>query len=136
MSTHAFEKHQHEVRVHLEGESFDQLFLEGARAIAALVGKPSADPPGPWEHISAEAQDRSRLLVVWLNELISRSDVDHLIYADAQIDELTANRVDARIRGVPIAEPGVGLGVATSHDLELEPVGETIAATITVETRE
>ncbi len=135
MSTHAFERHTHEVRVHLEGDSFDQLFLEGARAIAELVGRPSADPPGPWEHVSVEAQDRSRLLVVWLNELISRSDVDHLIYADAEIDALTANRVDARIRGVPIGEPGVGLGVATSHALELAPVGETLSATITVETR-
>ncbi|HSK00316.1 MAG TPA: archease [Kofleriaceae bacterium] len=135
MSTHAFERHTHEVRVHLEGESFDHLFLEGARAIAELVGTPSQDPPGPWQHVSVEAQDRSRLLVVWLNELISRSDVDHLIYADAEIDELTANRIDARIRGVPIGQVGVGLGVATSHALELAPVGETLSATITVETR-
>lgn len=136
MSTHAFERQAHEVRVHLEGESFDQLLLEGARAIAELVGKPSSDPPGPWEHVSVEATDHHRLLVVWFNELINRSDVDHLIYADAQVDELTENRIDARIRGVPIAERGVGLGVATSHHLELEPVGEVLSATVTVETRE
>jgi hypothetical protein len=66
---------------------------------------------------------------------ISRSDVDHLIYADAEIDELTANRIDARIRGVPIGQAGVGLGVATSHALELAPVGEILSATITIETR-
>jgi SHS2 domain-containing protein len=136
MSTHAFERHTREIRVHLEGESFDQLFLEGARAIAELAGKPTSDPPGPWEHVSVEAQDRSFLLVVWLNELINRSDVDRLIYIDAEIDELTANRVDARIRGVPVSEPGVGLGVATSHHLELTPAGEVLSATITVETRE
>src|SRR5262245_49017183 len=104
MSTHAFERNTHEVRVHLEGESFDQLFVEGARAIAELVGRATADPPGPWEHVSVESQDRSRLLVVWLNELINRSEVDHLVYADAEIDELTANRIAARIRGAPIGE--------------------------------
>ena len=75
-------------------------------------------------------------VVVWLNELINRSDVDHLIYGDAVLEALTANRIDARIRGAPIAERGVGLGVATSHELELEPVGKVISATITVETRE
>src|SRR5262245_57553505 len=131
MSTHAFERHAREVRVHLEGESFDELFVEGARAIAELVGRSSSEPPGPWEHVSAEAQDRSRLLVVWLNELINRSEVDHLIYADAQIDALTANRIDARIRGVPISGAGPRLGVATSHGLELAPIGEKISATIT-----
>jgi len=136
MSTHAFERHTREVRVRLVGESFDQLFLEGARAIAELAGKPSSDPPGPWEHVTVEAQDRSGLLVVWLNELIERSDVGRLIYPDAEIEEMTANRLAARIRGVPIGEPGTPLGVATSHELELAPVGETISATITVETRE
>lgn len=137
MSEHAFERHAHEIRVHLEGDSFDQLFLEAARAVAELVGKPTSDPPGPWEHVYAEAQDRSRLLVVWMNELISRSDVDHLIYIETEIDQLTANRIDARLRAVPIQERGgAALGVATSHALELAPVGEKLSATVTIETRE
>ena len=133
MSTHVFERNSREVRVHLEGESFDQLLTEGARAVAELIGDPSEDPPGPWEHVSVEAQDRQRLLVVWLNELIGRSDIDHLIYADAEIDQLSGTRIDARIRGIPIKEHKLGLGVATSHRLELgEPAH---SATITIETR-
>jgi SHS2 domain-containing protein len=136
MSEHAFERHAHEIRVHLEGDSFDQLFLEAARAIAELVGEPTSDPPGPWEHVYAEAQDRSHLLVVWMNALIDRSDVDHLVYVETEIDQLTANRIDARLRAAPIQQRGaVGLGVATSHGLELAPVGEKLTATVTIETR-
>ena len=49
-------------------------------------------------------RDREALLVAWLNELVARTEIDHVLYRDVAIDDVTATRLDARIRGVPFSE--------------------------------
>jgi SHS2 domain-containing protein len=137
MSKHAFERNAREVRVHLEGESYAQLLAEGARAVAELMGEPTDDPPGPPAHVVVEAPDRYRLLVVWLNELIERGDVDSLGYFEAEINRVEGNLIDASICGTPIKARKLRLGAATSHGLEIrDGDGEALVATVTIETLE
>ena len=135
MTAHAFQQEQTgELVVKLEGDKVEDLFTEAARALAELVGKPTNDPPGPWMHETVESVDQSALLVAWLNELIARTEVDHLIYTEVEIDELTETQVRARIRGTPIAEKATTVVSATIHHMkaDLDPRGG-VSATIVLE---
>jgi SHS2 domain-containing protein len=120
MASHAFEQHTGEVKVRVDAASLAELFAEAARALAELMGVPSADPPGAWQRVDLTARDGEALLVAWLNELIARTEIDHLRYADVAIDDVTAQRLVARIRGVPFHETRTAVKAATLHGLRID----------------
>jgi SHS2 domain-containing protein len=124
MTAHAFQ-HQPtgEVKVELEGATLEDLFTEAARAIAELVGKPTDDPQGPWVHHEVGSVDPHALLVAWMNELIERTEVDHLLYSDVEVEELTATQIRVRIRGTPIAHKQTTIVSATLHGMKIQAGG-------------
>jgi SHS2 domain-containing protein len=104
MTAHAFKQdpQSNEVTVELEGETIEDLFVEAARAVADLSGTPTADPAGAGVHDWVDSTDREALLVAWINELVERTEVDHLLYADVEIEDLTDRQIRARLGGRPI----------------------------------
>jgi SHS2 domain-containing protein len=133
VASHAFEEHTGEVRLRLDAATLGELFAEAARALAELVGTPAAEPPGPWRPIAVDGRDRDALLVAWLDELIARTEIDHLRYADVVLDELTPQRLAARIRGTPIAEPRTAVKAATLHGLRIETGPRGATATVVLD---
>lgn len=133
-SSHAFEQHTGEVKIRLEGATLAELFTEAARALCELLGRPTTDPPGAWQRVTVSGRDREALLVAWLNELIARTEIDHLLYTEVAIDDLTSTRLDARIRGVPFAETRTAVKAATLHGLQIasSPTGTTATVILDV----
>jgi SHS2 domain-containing protein len=119
MASHAFEQHTGEVKLRLDAASLAELFAEAARALAELMGIPSDEPPGEWQRVDLTARDGEALLVAWINELIARTEIDHLRYADVAIDDVTARRLVARVRGVPFRETRTAVKAATLHGLRV-----------------
>lgn len=113
MPTRATAEHAGEVQVRIDGCSLADLFAEAARALADLMGTPASEAPGVWQRVTLTARDQDSLLVTWLNELIARTENDHLLYVDVVVDELDERRLGAWIRGVPIGETGTSVKAAT-----------------------
>ena len=130
---HALLPHTGEVRIRIEARSCEELFAEAARALAELMGVPEREPPGPWQQVALDARDREALLVAWLDELIARTEIDHLLYAEVAIDELSRNQLRARIRGTPIAAPRTAVKAATLHRLHILADRDVVLATVTLD---
>jgi len=106
------------------------LFAEAGRALAEIIGTPAGDPSGTWRRVSVDARDRDALLVAWLNELIARTEIDNQLYTEIEVVDLTATRLDARIRGVPIAEMRTAVKAATMHGLQIGVGARGVSATV------
>ena len=133
MGWHAFEPHTGEVKVRLEAASFAELLVEAARALADLLGV-AADPvPGPWQRTTVTGRDREALLVAWLNELVARTEIDHLLYRDVAIEQVTATCVEARMRGVPFDETRTAVKAATLHGLHVAEDARGVTATVVLD---
>lgn len=133
MATHAFQEHTGEVRLRIEAASIQELFVEAARALAELVGTPSHEVPRVWRHVTVDARDREALLIAWLDELIARTEIDQLRYGEVAIDELTPQRLRARIRGLPIAEPRTAVKAATLHGVRIDSGPDGASATVVLD---
>lgn len=56
--------------------------------------------PGAYDvDIVLEATDRDALLVVWLNELISRSASERVVFSEFEVRSLDVTRIEARVAG-------------------------------------
>lgn len=131
MASHAFEPHTGEVKVRIEAASIAELFVEAARALAELLGVAADEPAGAWQRVTVTGRDREALLVAWLNELVARAEIDHVLCRDIAVDDLTATRLDARIRGVPFRETRTAVKAATMHGLHItDGPGGTSAALV------
>jgi len=133
MGTHAFQEHVGEVQLRIEAASLEELFAEAARALAELIGTPSDEPSGPWREVTVDARDREALLVAWLDELIARTEIDGLRYAEVVVEGLTAHELRARIRGVPIAESRTAVKAATLHDIRIDSGPGGVSATVVLD---
>lgn len=130
MPAHAFEQHTGEVKVRIEANSLAELYAEAARALCELLGRPSDDPPTPWLQVTVTARDRETLLVAWLNELVLRTEIDHVLYRDVAIDRVTDTKLVARIRGVPFRETRTAVKAATLHGLQVDVGPDRASATV------
>lgn len=136
MTSHAFNTERRgEVVVQLEGDEVKDLFVEVARGLTELVGTSTTDPPQGWDHEIVESVDQKALLVAWVNTLIERIQVDHLLYSEVEVDELSDTRISARIRGAPIAEQKTTVVEATMHESAISTTPEHASAKIVLEVR-
>src|SRR5205823_2398589 len=112
------ERHVGEWRVSISADSLDEVFAEASHVVSRQCG-PVAGEPGPWETVHEDARDAASLLVNWVNELISRSEVEGRAYAEVRNLRLTGQRIDAEIRGRPVRIWQSPLKAATYHGLTL-----------------
>lgn len=133
VTSHAFEQHTGEVKVRLQAPQLSELFVEAARALCELLGTASADPPTEWQRVTVIARDRDALLVAWLNELIARTEIDHCLYREVTIHDLTEQRLDASIRGVAFRETRTAVKAATFHGLRIAAGSAGASATIVLD---
>jgi SHS2 domain-containing protein len=75
--------------------------------------------------VSLEASDREALLVDWLNHLLYLFDIDGFLGRDFQVDALTSEHLEARVRGdifdAARHPTKTAVKAATFHKLEIVP---------------
>jgi SHS2 domain-containing protein len=121
-STYQFEPHTGEVQIRIEGTSLPELFEEAGYALAELMlGEevPDTPPDAEQEFVMLEAADTEALLVDWLNELISRADMNKRVYTHFVVDDLSERTLRARIRGCTPTVLKTAVKAATFHGLEI-----------------
>ncbi|MBS1117791.1 MAG: hypothetical protein H6Q90_19 [Deltaproteobacteria bacterium] len=133
MASHALQDHTGEVELLIDGATVNDVFVEAARALADLIGTPAGGLPGEWRAVTIHARDREALLVAWLDELIARTEIDRLRYADVSIDELTPQRLRARVRGTPIGESRTAVKAATLHRIRVDSGPDGASATVVLD---
>jgi len=132
---HTFEEHVGELKLHVEGRSYEEIFFEAARALANLMtrGGGLPRPSEDSERVELRSRDRAALLVDWLNELLYRSEAQRRIYTECHFDRLTSTELRAFVRGAAVEELRTMVKAATLHDLELKEGANGYSATIVLD---
>jgi SHS2 domain-containing protein len=135
-SSHTFDEHTGEVRLHLRARSLSALFAEAAQALAELMlERPSDDGvPACMQRVVVHARDREALLAAWIDELIFLSETRKLVWMDARVDRMTDTDLDAAVRGVVPAALRTQVKAATLHDLRIrEGTAGSLEATLVLD---
>lgn len=116
-------EHTADLKIRVIGNDLPELFINAGLAIAAqqqvkdqLLKKPI------WESVEIKSADQKSLLIDWLNEILSRSDLNDKVYTNFQIEELSETRLQARIAGQKVTQKQIDIKAATYHDLEIRQV--------------
>ncbi len=83
-------EHEADMGIYGEGDSYEQAFVEGAKAVFDLMVKINQVESKKEVKVSAEANDLAGLFVEWLNELVTAKDIEGLYFSkfEVKIDEV------------------------------------------------
>jgi len=133
---HVSEEHAGELALRLEAPTLPELFEEAGRALAATMrGRGIRGAPRVALKVAVEAPDRETLLVEWLNELVFRAEVEHVLFSDFDVEQLSDRRLVATVGGRRLG-PGRlrnPVKAATLHGLSLAEEGGRVAATLVLD---
>lgn len=111
-------EHPADLKLKIFGKDLKELFCNLVRAIASET-KSSTLGTLPkvelWEEIETESPDLFSLFVDFASEIIYRSDANNKIYTDCEVEELSENKLKAKISGIE-AEKKLDIKAATYHE--------------------
>jgi len=123
-------EHTADVGLRVRGDDLDDLFRTAAEGVFDyIVANREAVRVATTETVALSGDDPAELLVVWLNELIFRSETQHLLYTrfDVRLDA-DGRSLEAEIGGEAIDRNRHVLDhevkAVTHHALSLEREGE------------
>lgn len=126
-------EHRADLRIKVFGQDLAELFVNAGLAIAeqqSLEAKNQSLEKEEWESVEINSPDLNSLLVDWLNEILSRSDLNHKIYFNFKIEELFGKHCQAKIAGQKVVQKQIDIKAATYHGLEVKKVDEHWEAVI------
>jgi SHS2 domain-containing protein len=120
-------EHRADLKIKVYGQDLNQLFVNAGLAMAEQQNPVAKNQPSAkqeWESIEINSPDLNSLLVDWLNEILSRSDLNHKVYFNFQIKELSKNHLQAKIAGQKVEQKQIDIKAATYHGLEIKKIDE------------
>ncbi len=92
--------HTGDLGLEVWADSPERLFALAAEALMAQVAvSRSPEPPEIEIRVELEGTDAADLLVHWLNTALLEAEVRRALWTRAQVDSLSANRIEARLAG-------------------------------------
>jgi SHS2 domain-containing protein len=125
---YTFLEHTADIRILLEGDSFQGLFLAGIQAIAEILKPgfcPAQNPPYAFERtMQLESTDRTALLIDFLSDVLTQCHMDQAIYCTATANRLSETGIEAVIHGMPVADFDDDIKAVTYHEAEVRHKNE------------
>ncbi len=84
------------------GKDLKELFVNAAEALFSVICKIDRVRPDKTRDISVQGEDEGRLMINWLQELISMVDTDEMFFSRFDILEIDEKHLKARISGETI----------------------------------
>lgn len=81
-----FLEHKADMGIYGEGQSYEEVFVEGAKAVFDLMVKIHQVEPKEKVEVSAEADDLAALFVEWINELVAAKDIEELYFSKFEVN--------------------------------------------------
>ena len=119
-----FFDHTADIGVRVYGNSLAELFENAARAMYEALGQLHKPESNRQESVELQAESAEDLLHDWLADLLYEIEVNHVLYDDFEIHELTPHRLKATLRGGPIdftrSQTNEEIKAVTYHQLRVE----------------
>ncbi len=117
-------EHTADVRIRVRAASLEELFRQALRATMSLL-QPAAGQRTVDRQIAIGADDRTTLLIDFLNDALSRAHVDREAYDEIVFSRLTETRVEAQLIGKEALSFGDDVKAVTYHEADVvrDPTG-------------
>ncbi|OPX20804.1 MAG: hypothetical protein BZ151_02170 [Desulfobacca sp. 4484_104] len=120
--------HSADLGFRLYGESLADIFVNAAHALYGVMTDRRKIRGLECREVVVEAPDVGDLLVEWLNQLLYLFDATGFLGRDIEVQEITSQRLQARLRGEPLDEErhqlNTGIKAATYHNLEFKETAD------------
>ena len=118
------------------GDTQEDLFVNAAVGLANVM-RSDADKlvkrSRGHKKIKVEAQDQSSLLVDFLNEILSESNIEGKIFPRVKILRISSKLVEAQIFGVGVDGFEEDVKAVSYHNVEIEKKGDKLQATLVLD---
>jgi SHS2 domain-containing protein len=106
------------------GRDLREAFANAAHGMFSLIAEAPEGTEDFSRQVDIQSPDREALLVDWLNELIFIFEMDHAILSSFEVDDISENRLRARVGGQRI-DPArhrlkTEVKAATYHSLRID----------------
>jgi len=109
-------EHPADLKLKIFGKDLPELFCNLVKAIAQEMRDEKLDVRNEkWEEVEVKSEDLFSLLVDFASEIIYRSDANNKIYALCEIEEMSKNKLKAKISGIQ-AKKKLDIKAATYHE--------------------
>jgi SHS2 domain-containing protein len=131
-----FFDHTADIGARIYGKSLAELFENAARAMYNALGRLHKPESNLHKTIEIQAESSEDLMHDWLADLLYEIDVNHVLYDDFEMHELTARSLKATLHGGPIdfalSQTNEEIKAVTYHQLRVEslPDGSWCATVI------
>jgi putative phosphoribosyl transferase len=130
---HTFEEHTGELALRMEAPTLRSLFQQAGKALSEAMGGASRSLADKEVKVVVAAPDREALLVEWLNELVYRAEVDHMLPSEFRVERLSERELEAVVRGPRLEHLRNPVKAATYHGLSVVEGPEGWRATIVLD---
>jgi len=125
MENYEFIEHTADIGIRVKGNDLKDLFKNAASAMFDIIAeKKSKEQRAKSKEIlvKQKADNLDELFINWLNELLSLSATEELIFSDFKIDKIDKNSLQAVAIGEDIKDYKVNTEIkaATYHQLKIE----------------
>ena len=131
-------EHTADIGLRVFGKDSKELFVNAARGMFSVIagskkGQPR-DLQGRPFFVEVSAANREELLVSWLSELLSLSDIHNIIFFQFQIEQLTECSLKAGLNARELNSRGyerkTEIKAVTYHNLNIKTVNNTLQAEV------
>lgn len=117
MKHYSLLEHTSDIRLKLEASTLQELFtvaLEGMNV--QLKHKALHDTPTVTEEVFFKSMDVTALLIDFLSEILTLSNIKKCIFTQVTFHLLTQNEIKATVRGVPVDSFNDDIKAVTYHE--------------------
>jgi len=123
-------QHTADIRMRVSAPSLGELFADALRGLMDVV-KPEGVANGPARaEIHLTAPDTTALLIDFLNEVLTRSHIDHAVYPRVTFRLLSGTALDADLSGFRVAGFGEDVKAVTYHEADVRESGGNWSTTL------
>ena len=113
--------HTADLRVQVFGRTEEELFRNAALALRSVLYEGRVKkPPGGFEKIVVLGNNINELLVNFLSEILTRSQIDRKIYERVKILRFSPTSLEAHIFGIPVDHFDEDVKAVTHHGVDIQ----------------
>lgn len=116
--------HTADLRLKVYGISKEDLFRNALKGMFESVHPKGVGTPAPPRTVKVQSTDINSLLVDFLSEALTLSDINDEAYLDAEISALTDTQIEAELRGIKIKGFEEEIKAVTHHEVDIKKVGD------------
>ncbi|MCK6462640.1 MAG: archease [Candidatus Pacebacteria bacterium] len=124
--------HTADLRLKIQASSLKELFGEALLAVADVLSEKRKTGKPIIRKVSVSAQDKTSLLVDFLNEVLAMSQINKEVYTKVNFLDFSETRLEAEIEGFKVGGFDEDIKAITYHEAEIKQNKESQWETVLV----